>query len=551
MPKIAQYEPDQVQTKVVAGPTVRSAPAAAFGGDVAAGFADVAKASFDIKNRIDTTSAEEALVKFERDKNDTFFNPDNGYFNTQGKNAYDNSIETTKTLEELKKSYGESLNPEAKRMFDNVADKHITKSNVDIARHASTGLKAWEISTIEAQAENSLENASLYWDDPERLGVQRVLGRQAVIDSSDMMGDSAEAKAEKLQTFESAFASSTITAATASSSVLGKEALDKYGSKLEGPDKVKIETAIEKKAKVEKTQADATAATLTANRLVDQYDSKNQIIDEVKKIKDPELQKKTMTESMAQYNRKVQADKELQLKSYELGIEHFNKGGTAGEFQAQNPAAWEGMSSKQRNNLLAGRHTTTDQIQFNTVMTLPRNQLKDVNPTDYADVFAPADVSKLRSAVDKAKKGQSVTSVQSASQKTNLIAEQFFGKKSTWKGNKVKSAKVQGLMTAVQGSIEDAEDLKGGKLTPTEVDTLLADFSRRFVIERSALGFDFLAADIDIDLSNTSPGQVSELSRFVNQHGEASFQEVTDILESKDKPVTIDTILSTYRQATK
>jgi len=550
MPKIIQYEPDQVATKVVAGPTVRSAPTAAFGGDVATGLAAITQAGFDMKNRIDTTSAEEALVKFERDKNDTFFNPDNGYFNTQGKNAYDSSIATTKTLEELKKNYGESLNPEAKRMFDTVADKHITRSNVDIARHASKGLKAWEISTIEAQAENSLENASLYWDDPDKLRVQNVLGRQAVIDSSDMMGDSAEAKAEKLQTFESAFASSTIKAATAASSVLGQEALDKYGKRIE-EGTAKFETAIEKKAKIEKTQADATAATLTANRLVDQYDSKNQIIDEVKKIKDPELQKKTMTESMTQYNRKVQADKELQLKNYELGIEHFNKGGTAGEFQAQNPVAWEGMSSKQRNNLLAGRHTTTDQIQFNTVMTLPRNQLKDINATDYADVFAPADVSKLRSAVDKAKKGQSVTSVQTASQKTNLIAEQFFGKKSTWKGNKVKSAKVQGLMTAVQGSIEEAEDLKGGKLTPTEVDTLLADFSRRFVVERSALGLDILAFDIDIDLSNTSPEQVSELSKFVTQHGEASFQEVTDILESKDKPVTIDTILSTYRQATK
>lgn len=548
---IIQYEPNQVQQQVVAGPKARSAPAAAFGGDVASGLADVAKATFDMKNRIDTTTAEEALVKFERDKNDTFFNPDTGYFNTQGRNAYDNSVATTKKLEELKINYGESLNPQSKAMFDRVADNHIMKSNVDIARHASKGLKAWEISTIEAQIENSLENASFRWDNPEELGVQRVLGRQAVIDSSDMMGDGPEAKAEKLQTFESAFAGSTITAATANSAAEGQAALDKYGSKLESPDKFKIENMIEKKAKVEKTQADATAATLTANRLVNQYDSKNQIIDEVKKIKDPELQKKTMTESMTQYDRKVQADKELELENYKLGIDHFNGRGTAGEFQAQNAAAWEGMSPTQRNNLLSGKYTITDQIEFNSVMTLPRSQLAEVNPNDYADVFAPADVSKLRSAVDKAKKGQSVTSVQTASQKTNLIAEQFFGKKSTWKGNKDKSAKVQGLMTAVQGDIEEAEEIKGGKLTPTEVDTVLADFSRRFVVERSAFGFDFLAFDTDIDLSNTSPEQVSELSKFVNKHGEASFQEVTDMLESKDKPITIDTILSTYRQATK
>ena len=97
MPKIAQYQPNQVQTQVVHGPSARSAPTAAFGVDssaslgyVAKGLDDLAQASFDMKQRIDTTAAEEALVKFERDKNDTFFNPKTGYFNTQGKNAQDN-----------------------------------------------------------------------------------------------------------------------------------------------------------------------------------------------------------------------------------------------------------------------------------------------------------------------------------------------------------------------------------------------------------------------------------------------------------------------------
>lgn len=548
MPKIVQYAPNQVETQVVAGPKAGSAPAAAFGGDIAAGLGNLAKATFDMKNRIDTTSAEEALIKFERDKNDTFFNPDTGYFNTQGKNAYDSSIETTKRLEDLQKSHGESLNPDAKLMFDAVAAKHITKGNADIARHASKGLKAWEVSTIEAQTENSLENASLYWSDPENLRVQNVLGRQSVIDSSEMLGDSPESKAEKLQTFESTFASNTIAAATQNSAAEGQVAFDQYGSKLEGPDAVKIKKIIESKAEVEKTEADAIAATTLASKYIRQDLDRGEILKEADKIKDPELKKKVLSESMTQFNQKKTAEKEKESAFYDEGIAAVNTGSTPLQFQAANAAAWKGMSDTQRNNLLAGKHMTTDQAKLQNILSLPRSQLAKIEPAEYSDSMRPSDVKQIRTAVDKAKKGQSVTSIQTPARKTKMIAEQFFGKEKTWKNSKSKSAKVQELMNAVQGEIEDAESDKGGKLLPSELDTLLAGFSREFVVERSAFGLDFLAGDIDFDLSNTPPEQISEMSELVDKHGQASFQAAVNFLDSKDKPVTVDNILKALRQ---
>lgn len=287
MPKIAQYDSTPVTRQVVKQPQAQDAPAAAFGGDIAKGVFDIAKAGVAIKQRIDTTTAEEALVQFERDKNDIFFNPDSGYFNTQGRDAYDNSQAATKALEDLKKQYGEKLGVQAKSMFDGAADKHITRSQQDIARHASKGLKAWEISTIEAQVENSIENASLYWGDKDLLRVQRVLGKQAIFDSAKMMGLGFEATAEKVQTFESSFARASIEAAVQNSAADGEDALKDYGDRLESPDKIKMGKMIEKKAEVEKTEADARMATLTATRLVDQYDSRFDVQAEVNKIKDP------------------------------------------------------------------------------------------------------------------------------------------------------------------------------------------------------------------------------------------------------------------------
>ena len=549
MAKIAQYEPNQVQTEVTRQPTAQNAPAAAFGGDVAEGALDLIQAGIDLKGRVDTTSAEEALVQFERDKNDIFFNPDSGYFNTAGRNAYDNSSAATKALDDLKMKYGETLNQQSKQMFDQSADVHITRGQQDINRHSAKGLKTWEIGTLEAQVENTVENASLYWNDPERLKVQNIVGRQAIIDASEMLGDGPEAKNEKLQTYDSSFAKASVEAAIQSSSVDGKDALDKYGDKLEGPDKVKIEGAIERKAKVEKTAADAKAAVLTATNLVDQYESRSDIIEEVNKIEDPELRKKTMTESMARFSSNKTAKAETQDTAYNEGIDHFNGGGTAESFKTFNAEAWEGMSDKQRNNLLNGKHMTTDQVQFNNLLSLPRTDLAKINPAEYSHAFKPADVGKLRSAVDKAKKGQSYTALKTPSNKADAVAVKFFGKKSSWRGEKAKL--VERALGDMQSELENAESEKGGKLSPSEIDDVLNNYSREFVVQRSNFGFDILAFDQTFNLKNTPPAKLSELSQYVEDNGDDSFTAVTGLLKEEGLPLTIDNVLNAYSQATK
>ena len=544
--RIQQYTPDQVRTEVVSGPKAQQAPAGTFDAPIARGVADLAQAADGIKRRVDTTTAEEALVAFERDKNNLFFDPDSGYFNTQGRNAYDGAAGASEGMQKLVKQYGENLNPQAKAMFDEAAKAHITRGQVDIARHSSKGLKSWEVATIDAQVENSVENAVLYWNDPERLRVQSALGEAAIIDSSEMQGLGAEATAERLQTFRSSFDSGVIMAATAQGAQAGSDAMEKYGSDLEGPDRLKVEKAIAHKTKVEKTQADAIAATAVATKAVSDYETRAEVIEEVNLIEDEELRKKTMAEAMGLYSRKKQAKKEQEANFYDEGIEHFNGGGTANELAAQNPEAWEGMTALQRNNLLAGKHMTTDQILLNDVLTRPKNQLKDLDPNSLVDKISPSDMGKVRSAIKAANKGQSVPSLQTSAAKANMIAEQFFQKKSTWKGAKKK--KVQALLNAMQESIEEATAEKDGKLLPTEVDAVLANFSRNFVAERSRLGFDFLKGDLDLNLRNTPPRQVEALSEFVDQFGEESLQKIVDRLDALGKDVTAVSILNTYQQ---
>lgn len=533
MPKIAQYEPNQVRTELIRQPQAQAAPAAAFDAPIAKGVLDIVQAGAQIKQRIDTTSAEEALVQFERDKNELFFNPTDGYFNTQGRNAYDRSMAATKALEDLKLKYGETLSEQSKLLFDKAADNHITRSNMDIARHASKGLKAWEISTIESQVENTLENASLYWNDPERLKVQNILGRQAILDSSEMLGISPEATNEKLQTYESSFARATIEAANQNSSTEGKIAFKTYGDKLEGPDKLKIEREIAAREKIEKTKADANVAVSTATRLVDQYESRGDIVEEIDKIEDVELRKKTMTEAMSQFSRKKQAESEARAKSFETAEDYIIDGGSAESFKIDHAEDWENLSNKQKRQLESGNLAATDWNMFSELMLLPKDKLAKIDPTDYFDKLAKSERSKLISAVKSANgKGSSSDKVdhqvgRTRSAQTTSAVEQLFGKKSKW--NEEKHKQVNEFYSLLDDELRFRESEKGAKLTSEEFTNLLSGLTRNVVEEGRFF-------DTEVNLADIPAADIQILSKF---------------LRDNDVPVTADNLIKAHGQASK
>lgn len=555
MPTVRKYEGDQVRTQIVDKPLAKSNDYGAFDNTkgIISTVENITDFAFDIRKRTIVTEAEEASVNFEREKNEVLFNPENGYFNTQGRNAYEGSKEVSETIENIKKKYSEGLrSPEARQVFDKVATAHVDRANADIMRHASKGLKTWEISTLNSQVENSIENGSLYWNDPDRLKVQNASGRMAIIDAAKIEGVGSETINERLQTFDSSFYSGAITSAVQSSAAEGESLYESYGDFLEGPEKLKINKEIQTKKRIEKTQADANYAVIKGSQLVRDYDTRQEIIDQVNKENDAERRDKLMTEAIQQFNQRETAKKEISNTAYESMIDQINNGVSVTQLQSLNPEAWEVMDSKQRNNLLSGKHQLTDQVEFNRLMTLPKKELAEVNPVDYSTVFKPADLTKLRSAVDQAKKGQNISSVQSLSAKVKDVAEQFFGKEKNWKGEKLN--KVNQFMTAVQETIEQAEIDKEGKLTPNEIDTVLSDFSRKVVLHRERFGFDILAADVELNLKDIPPMEMRALNKAIDTFGEESKEDIVKLrtfLLDNNIPVTSDNLIKAYEQASR
>ena len=543
MPKVAQYGEPRVQTQIARQPRAdASAGNAVFQSNIRAaeGLASVAQAGAQMMQRIDTTSAEEALVAFEREKNNLFFNPESGYFNTQGKNAFDNAAATSEALQKLQQQYGEGLNSNARSMFDKSSTVQITRSQADITRHSAKGLKAWEVATINSQVENTVENASLYWNQPDQLAVQNAVGRQAVLDSAELEGIGPEATAERLQTYDSSFNKAAIATATSSSSAEGQALFDKYGDRLEGPDKIKLEKAIADKAKAEKIQANSQQAIMTGARLADQYDSREDIRNEVNTIEDPELRSKTMTEAMRQFNLKRQAESEAQAESFDAAESHIYDGGSVETFQAEDPEGWERLSAKQKKSLETDKIIVTDWVLYSDLMTLPKEELAKVNPADHISQLAPAERNKLISAV-KSARGTGTASEKidhqvgrTRSAQTTAAVEQILGKKDKWSDKKRKQA--DAFYDLLDSEVKYREQQKDGQLTSQEFTDVLSDLTREVTIERSAFGVGFLYPDAEQSVTDIPPQNMRVLSEFLRSNG---------------IPVTADNLLKAQRQATK
>tara|TARA_R110000850_G_scaffold91270_4_gene193840 strand:+ start:1812 stop:3404 length:1593 start_codon:yes stop_codon:yes gene_type:complete len=528
MPKVSTYGGPQVSTEISRGARAGSVAPGAFGGAIGAGVQQLGQDGLKIAQRIDTASAEEAAVNFEREKNDLFFNPDTGYFNTMGKNAYEGSGAMQESLQKLKRKYSDTLTSSgALAAFDKVSSAQIMRSNVDIQRHASTGLKSWEIATVNSQVENTLENASIYHNDPKRLDVQRVLGRGSVLDAAEMEGIGPEATAEKLQTYESSFNASVINASLRQSAAEGQAALDKYGRNLEGPDRIKIEDAIVKKIKVEKTAKVAAESLAKATQLVSDYEKRGDINEEINAIEDPDMRAKTRREAMWQYDQKEKAEQEERGQTFEDVENHVLKGNSPEAWIANNPEGWEKLSPKQKKTVLSGEAVTTNHGVLSEILLRDKKELAKIDPSDYFNVLAPADRNRLVSAV-KSARGESADDPvgRTRAGQTTSTMTQLFGDSFTNLTPK-KQNKYNTIMNEFDNELTYREGIKGSMLTSHEYTAMLGDFTREVVIEGTIWDSEYDITDIpDID--------TPVLSKFLRDNG---------------IPVTSDNLIKAYRQA--
>lgn len=532
MPKVTQYGGPKAETQVVQGPRAKSYQLAGVG-QLAPALNEVARTVQTMQDSADKSAAEEALIGFEREKNDMFFNPETGYFNNQGRDAYDSAKPTSDGLNELKKKYGSTLkSPKAQSAFSRAADAHITRANADIMRHSSTQLKAWETATIKARVENTTENAALYWNDEDTLKLQSALGRQAVIEAAGMEGVGGEVLNERLQNFSSSFAKNAIAAANNSSSADAEKLMEKYGSSLEGPDRIAVESAIARKKKSEEVQRRAQQTVQLSASLIgqvgDEPNARSLINESVNNIEDLEVRRAVHKEANRMMDAKMKADSEERAAIFEAGENYMMNPNNAGAegFKMENPDAWEKLSPTQKRKLEAGEPISTDYVKLNEMLIMPKEKLQHINPADYYQILAPADRQKLVGAVASARNGSPESQVgRTRAAETKASITDMYGAPGAkgYKGEKAKQ--VNSYYALIDSEVAFREEQKGGaKLSSTEYTAVLNDVARKFVQE----GYVW---DSELDITDV-PAQYT--------------QQLADYLHRNNIPATGDNIIKAF-----
>lgn len=539
MPTVPQYGGQQVQTRVAqesraqpVSPGAFADPSAAqaesFGGAVQSAGRDLA----EMQERVSIAAAQEALTSFEREKNKTFFDPEQGYFNTQGRDAYDRAGDTLKSLEKAQEAYMKDLPTEAaKQAFRQSAQVQMTRAEQDVMRHASDGIRAWEVATTEAQVENAIENAAVYWNDDKQFRLQRARGRQAVIDAANLQGIDGEALNERLQNYESAFATQAVEAAAATSAEEAERIYGEMEDRIEGPMRIKLQTAITKAKEAESEQEVANLAVLKGTNLVSQYgdetNARTMILEEVNKIDDPELRKKTHTEAMHQLDAKRKADSETRAAVFEEAEQYLLTGGSVDAFISQNPRAWQRLSPEQQRTLMTGPKVETDHVLLNDLMLLPKDQLAKVNPTEYFHSLAPGDRTRLTNAVESARTGSTESQTgRSVISQTNAMVEQIFGEKKSWSSKERKKANA--LYNLINDEVAFREQKKGSALSSQEYTDLLNSMARTVIKEREYF------FDAELDITEIPAEDMKTLSDYLHQN---------------NIPATADNLIRAYQQA--
>lgn len=526
MPRVQQYQGLTQTTQPVQGARMQAASVDLR--PVSAGLSQIGQQYAELQDRLDKTEAESALVSFERDKNKILFDPDNGYFNKQGRDAYDGAKAASESLAQLQEQYSKNIKSQtARALFTPAAASHITSGNRDIMTHATRGIQAWEAATIKARVENSIENASMYWNSPDKLALHRELGRQSVMDAARIEGITGDALNERLQTYESSFARTAIEAAAEKSVGQAKDLMKQYESRIEGPDRVKLESMLDTKAKAEKTRYDGQYAVTQATTIVSQYSNRQEVIDEVNKITDPDRRDKTMREAMYQFGLKRQAESERQADIFQ---EAQKSGMSAVQYQSQYPDEWNALSAEQQQKLSSGKTIVTDQVTYSNLMLLPDDKLSKVNPADYITKLSTGDYSKLVTAV-KSARGEGSDSDKAVSQvgrsrtaQTTAIVEQLYGKKS-----KQDIAQTNAFYALVDSETRYRESELGRSLSSQEYTALLGDLSRKVVKEG-------ILFNSELDITDIPAEYVPQL---------------TQLLQDNNIPVTADNLLRAYDQASK
>lgn len=542
MPTVPRVTNPTVQTQTTQRAVARDLPTNAFGGGFGKAIGTVALQFEAAQKQVDITVSENALNQFEREKNDLLFNPQSGYFNSQGLDAMEQSAGTIKKFDELKQRYMENMkSQDARTMFSTAADARIGRDARSVQQHAAKGQRAQDIANQTAASENAVENAALYYANDEELAISAGTGAEAVVEKAKMEGISGAPLNERLQTFRSIHARTAIEAAVTSGDLeraTELQAKATSGKLLEGPDAVAI-------TKLMTAETDKQEVRGHVDRIYNSDDTRQEKLAKARAIKDPDQSK----EVERQIGNRISADQkalaEQKREAYDTSWKQIDAGALLyaniphADRELMTPAQLKNLQAVEKSKA-TGTTVKNNPILLDELLQLSPEQLVNVDLADYATRLSSGDLSKLSSAQTDARGGNSSV-VRSDSSIVASGLAQVLGHKPNDKNKRDRAVSdvfnelVEDEIAAMTATLPANQK----KLTSVQLRDLVKRMSRDVALTGSGIIVPFTEQRLTQD-------DVGKLNEIVPEEDLGELPGVADWLRARGKVVNVDTLQATY-----
>lgn len=556
MPIVPEYGPQKVSPTTTApgsviqqrgasaatfGAGARTAPVEAFGvaernaGVVGKAVSRVGNVFNQIAERARTVRAEENLLEYQRERTDILSNPDTGYYNKQGRDAYDGREGVLTELEKRRRQRADAIkDPIAREMFTKATDSLLLQDQQQTAEFSARNFKAWERAVSTQRIEATFVDAARDWHDPQRVAVHLELGEQSIRDLNEGMGE--EFIAGEIDTYRGQFYKGVVDSAINSSVAEGKLLLDQFDGYLDANDEFQLKEKLRVKAENEKNQADATLAIVKANNLVNDYkaypDARVRIMNAVSEMtkENPELADKVLGEALNRLNQWQIAQAEVATSAFSSAVDYLMQPGTSVlQFQATHPQEWYAMTAEQRATLSQEGPVKTNLDLWTGLTFSTPEELLAITPDELVQLqtqLSSSDYMTLVKTIDGLRTGDPTAQVGwSRTAQVSAAVKELYGDSPDYN-------EASAFNAIVNYEVDARKKALGRDLYQEEFDDVVNGLMAKTVVTTPTLFGMFNDAE-QIDISDIPVEDVREFSRMLNERG---------------APITAENILDLYEQ---
>jgi len=558
MPVVKQYGPSpQVAQKITATPRA-VAPITHLEDSSAIGrnFINFGQSIDAMGKQMEQTAAEDALVKFEREQNKLMYDPNSGYMNLHGKDAYDAASETNRHLEKLKKTTLEGVKgARAQRALSKAIDAHIINTQRKVLAHSAKGLHEWQAGVTKARMSIANENAVNNWKNPLELRKHVAILDSTLNDNLDAQGmsDPKIRKASIKEAHESVAVAAVKTAAS-SSSAEGLKALNDYGDMLNESQKQQLKDKIERQMKADKSRTDSTYAISKADTMIQDFAGDPDNIDlagaekVINAIPDAKTRNAVRGQWLHRVNQVVSEKKAERSNTADLFVKTVMNGGSVASFIADHKDEWNDLKQTQKDALMAGKGVVSDPYVVNKLQTLPDAELAkiDINDDRFFGKLSPADRSSFSKMIKNAREGKGHFFARTKAKVISNLTTELFGKEKNW--GKSKRERVGEFMVNMQREIDRATTDAGHELPPDELNKVVHEAVRPFLTDK---GFFY---DTTVDIGDVKLPELAAMNRVRLQIGDENAPLIADVrkeMNDRGIPVTYERLAKAVGDALK